>query len=235
MRRSHLLAILAATLLAIGVLAIDGIAQQGVPPRAPTGRTAPVARAAIPIALLDVPKIFKQHTRFKQLMNGMKTDFERAQADFKLKQEAIQKLAERLKDYRKGTPDYKALAEEITRRQATLAVNLRTQKEDFAQQEGEIFYKVYTEMLQVVDYYARSNGIAMVLKFNSEPADVTQPQSVVPFINKRVVWHAGNLDITPVILNELQRRYSYPPSGPAGVNPGPVGVRPPAGVAPRTR
>lgn len=217
MRRSHLLAMLAACVLVIGLVAVYSDAQP------PAGR--PPVAAARPgpfLVLLDVPSVFKQHAGFKQMMNNMKASAQRDEEQLKAERDAIQKLTEMLKDFRRGSAEYKARAEEITKRQADLAVQLRLHQDEYRQREAAIFYKVYNDMLAVVDYYARANGISMVLKFNSETANLEEPESVVPFINRRVVWHAGNLDITQVILNELNRRGAFPPPGatpPAGANP----------------
>ena len=207
MRRSHLLAALAAFVLCSGVLAVAQ--QPGARPAAPPARPGPA------IALLDVPKIFKQHAGFKHLMNNMKADAERDQTHLKAEREAIMKLAEQVKEYNRGTPDYKAGMETVTKRQADLAVKLRMHQETYREREAGIFYRVYTEMLEVVGYYAQANRITMVLKFNSETGDATQPETIVPYINRRVVWQAGNLDITQIILNEMNRRYgpAQPPVG----------------------
>ncbi len=152
---------------------------------------------------------------------------ERAEGVLKQEREAMQKLAERLASFNKGTPDYKALAEEITKREADLTIKVRMQ---FFQREAKIYHTVYQEILQEVDYYAAAAGINLVLRFNGDPADLNQPETVIRDINKQVVWYAKDRDITPVILDRLnQRAYRNPgaaapgaPAAPAG----PVGVRP---------
>ena len=149
MRRSHLLAALAAFVLCSGVLAVAQ--QPGARPAAPPARPGPA------IALLDVPKIFKQHAGFKHLMNNMKADAERDQTHLKAEREAIMKLAEQVKEYNRGTPDYEAGMETVTKRQADLAVKLRMHQETYREREAGIFYRVYTEMLEVVGYYAQAN------------------------------------------------------------------------------
>lgn len=223
MRKPHLLAVLAACVLAVGLIAAYGIAQQ-------PGRQ-PMVQAAPAIALLDVPAIFKQHTRFKAMMNDMKADAQRDETQMKAEREAQRRLVELLQQYRKGTPEYKDRAAEITKRQADLSVKIRLHNDDYRTREAKIFHTVYQEILQEVDYYCLNNGISMVLKFSGATADVEQPESVVPYINRSVVWHTNNHDITPVILHRLNQR-AFRPSAPT--NPGggttPIGTRPPPGV-----
>jgi Skp family chaperone for outer membrane proteins len=157
------------------------------------------------LALLDVSRIFKSHVRFKGMMDDMKADVERAEAQVKSERETINKLAERLQEFRKGTPDYKQMEEELAKRQADLAVQVQLQKNDFLQREAKIYHNVYQEIWQVTDYFCKTNRIDMVLRFNGEAVDVDRPDSVLTYINKPVVWYDRGLDITDPILQELNK------------------------------
>ena len=70
MRKPHLLTAVACGLLVVGV-AISGVLAQTRPTGVTQGyRTAPVAPVAPGgLALIDVSKVFKQHTRFTSMMN----------------------------------------------------------------------------------------------------------------------------------------------------------------------
>lgn len=157
------------------------------------------------LALLDVSRIFKNHQRFKGMMEDMKADVERAEAQVKTERETITKLAERLQEFRKGTPDYKQMEEELAKRQADLAVQVQLQKNEFLQREAKIYHSVYQEIWQATDYFCKQNKIDMVLRFNGEQVDVDRPDSVLTFINKPVVWYDRGLDITDPILQDLNR------------------------------
>lgn len=193
MKNSHLVALVAAV-LSLGYFSALAVAQ------------APAKPANGPsIALLDVSYIFKNHARFKSQMEDMKADVERAEQQVKTERDAIAKLAERLQEFRKGTPDYKNMEEELAKRQADLQVQVTLQKNEFLQREAKTYHNVYQEILQVTDYYAKQNGYDMVLRFNGDPVDVERPDSVLAFINKPVVWYQKQLDITPAVLQELNR------------------------------
>ena len=211
MKKSYLVAALSAW---VGLLSFgfNALAQQGS--YAPPAR--PAARPPV-IALLDVAYIFKNHPRFKAMMAEMKADVERAEATVKKEGEGIRSQAERLKDFRQGTPDYKGLEEELTKRQADLSVRIQLQKKEFLQKEARIYYTVYQEIFQEADYYAQQNGIDMVLRFNGDPVDVEKPDDVLRDINKPVIWYSKDrCDITPIVLDRLVRRGG---AGPAGAAP----------------
>lgn len=213
MKKSHRLAVLAAAVLSLSYLISVALAQ------------APARAGAAPsMALLDVSYIFKNHARFKGMMEDMKADVERAEAQVKTDREAIGKLAERLQEFRKGTPDYKQMEEELAKRQADLAVRVNLQKNEFLQREATIYHNVYQEILQATDYYAKQNNIDMVLRFNGDPVDVQRPDSVLTHINRPVVWYQKNLDITPAILQELNRTAINPASANRGAAPARQGV-----------
>jgi Skp family chaperone for outer membrane proteins len=204
--KSRCWAVLAVVVLSLSYLISFAAAQ------APT----PTPTAGPRLALLDVSRIFKSHQRFKGMMDDMKADVDRAEAQVKAERETINKLAERLQEFRKGTPDYKQMEEELAKRQADLAVQVQLQKNEFLQREAKIYHNVYQELWQATDYFCKQNRIDMVLRFNGEAVDVDRPDSVLTFINKPVVWYDRGLDITDAILQELNR---------TAINPGPANNR----------
>jgi len=187
-------------LLSFGLYYSSGDAQGPVRPAA-----APAAVGGPRLALLDVGRIFKNHARFKSMMEDMKADVQQAEARIKAEREAIAKLGERLQEFRKGTQEYKSLEEELARRQADLSVQMSMQRNEFLQREARIYHNVYQEIWQATDYFCRQHSIDMVLRFSSEAVDPDRPDSVLTNINKPVVWYDQGLDITDAILQELNR------------------------------
>jgi Skp family chaperone for outer membrane proteins len=203
-RKSHLLVALAASLLAASALSITLIgsraaAQQTAPAAVRSARGGPV------VALVDISYIFKNHRRFKKSMDDMKAAVQQAEAGVKMDREAILRLAEQLKDFRKGTPDYNSIDEDLTTRRTKLGIRVQKQKKEFLQTEARIYYNVYQEVLQEVNYYCTSNRVTMVLRFSGDRVDIEDPESVLTFINKPVIWYAKECDITPWILDRLNR------------------------------
>ena len=223
MRKSHLLAalaagvVVAASLLSMTLNGSDAAAQ---PPGRPALRPQPAPPV---IALLDVSHIFKKHARLKAMMDEMKQDVSRAETWVKNENDALTKLKERLKDFRPGSPEYKSLEETVAKRHSELAIKIQQQKREFLQREAKIYYNVYQEIQQEVNYYCAAKGVAVVLRFSREPAEVDRPDSVLAYINKPVVTYAKDLDITDLILSQLNRR-------PVGGNPNPIGSRQRPGV-----
>jgi len=158
------------------------------------------------IALLDISYIFKNHARFKSMMDGMKGDVKRAENQVKRERDSIRTLAERLREFRSGSPEFKQLEQELAKRQSDLQVQMQLQRKDFLHQEAKIYHTIYREILQEVEYYATSQGISVVLRFSGDPVDIEKPDEVLRDLNKSVVYYSSGLDITPMVLERLNQR-----------------------------
>ncbi|MHC4177205.1 MAG: OmpH/Skp family outer membrane protein [Planctomycetota bacterium] len=224
MRKSHLLAavaavvVVAACLLSMTLSGSDAAAQS--PVRSP-GRpqTAPTV-----VALLDTTYIFKNHTRLKAGMDDLKKRVDAAEAWVKQEQKAILELTEELKrTWKPGTPKYNSEEETIAKRRTTLALKVQQQRRNFLEEESRMYFTVYQEIQQEVNYYCAAKGVSLVLRFSRQGPDPEKPDTVLAYIHKPVVTYAKDLDITDLILNQL--------NGPAGGgNPNPIGTRPRPGV-----
>jgi Skp family chaperone for outer membrane proteins len=200
------LAAVAVALVELALLASPARAQQ--PPVRPS--------AGPGIALVDVSYIFKHHPRFKAQEEEIKADAERAQMEFKRVNDAIAKDAERLNEFRPGTPDYKAAEEDIVNRKMKLQGSVQLQKKEFMQRDAKIYYNVYTEIMQEVQYYCQANAISLVLDFNGDAINPDNPSEVARGLQRQVIYYNKDLDITPYVL----KRLGAPPA-----NPGPVGFQ----------
>ncbi len=199
MKQSRVWFALASGLVLSGVLASDAPAQQGNRPAAGT-------RPGGEIALIDTGVIFKNNARFKQFMNDLQGDMERAEQQMKKERDSLRALSERLNEYKAGSAEYKQIEEEVAKRTADMNVRFQLQKKEFMKAESHIWHTILQEIQQEVDAYAQANGIAAVLKFSSEQADPDNPEQVLRGLNNTVVWYNRGLDITQTILESLNRR-----------------------------
>ncbi|OYV81630.1 MAG: hypothetical protein B7Z73_17865 [Planctomycetia bacterium 21-64-5] len=192
-------------------------------------RTAMGSQAAPQVALLDLAYIFANHVKFKQLTEALRRDVEAAEAELKNNKAAMQKMVDQLDNYNRGTPEYRQLEEDITKRQAEIQVQVNVQKRDFFEQEAKMYYTVYQEIMEQVRYYSDKHGILLVMRFNGDPLDENDPQGIQKELNKAVLYHNKMIDITPYVLDAVN-----PPRGNAAARPAPVPTttRRPQGVLP---
>ena len=204
MTKSHVLAATAAIVFAAGLIVSDVQAQQQVGYR-PTQAPAAVG----PVALLDVSRVFKNHSRFKSSMEAMKAQVQQIEAQVKTEKETLRKMAEQLQELQSGSPDYKQLEEQAVKRNSDLQVWMQLQRKDLMQQESKIYHNAYTEIQQEVESVAAARGFALVIRFNGEDVDRQKPDDVLRDINKSVIWFNRGLDITDEVLARIEQRSGY--------------------------
>ena len=226
MRLSSYRAALAASLVVCGVAIAWG---QAPPPSRPA---APPAAAAAPsgtnVAVIDIALIFKHHDRFNAAMGDIKRDIEAFEAQVREDQRQLKAGVDELQQYNASSPDYKTKEADLARRQSEVQVKIGLKRKDFLEQEARVYYRVYKEIEQSVAVFAQRYRIGLVLRFNSDDMQEDDRASVLQGVNRAVVWH-GNLDITPQIITDLNRRPFNPNDKPAGAAAAPgTAAQPPA-------
>jgi len=202
-KRIFLLLALVATVVLFSLASSPALAQQ------PTGG----------VVVIDISKIYKNHTRFKEMMTGMEREIQQAEESVRKERDAIKQLSERLDGYHPGTAEYKQLEEDLARRSSEMNVRIQLQKKDFLQKQAKIHYSVYREITQEVERYCAATGTVLVLRFNGDEVNLEKPDDVLRQINQQVVWYTPDRNITDVILAQLNRANLNTPdnaSGPAG-------------------
>lgn len=213
---------------------------QGAPA---TGRPAAApAAAATPsgtnVAVIDVALIFKHHDRFNAAMGDIKKDIEQFEAYVRGEQTKLKAKAEELQTWGPSSPEYRTKEAELARLDSELKVQIALKRKEFLEQEARVYFNIYQEVVRSVDLFAQRYRIGLVLRFNSDDMKPDDRASVLQGVNRAVVWH-GQLDITPQIITDLNRRPFNPNDadkakhGTAGpTTPGPApGPRPVVPVA----
>jgi Skp family chaperone for outer membrane proteins len=206
-------AVVLAAVASCGLTASRVFAQANPVRAAAPAPTAPAATAASPgIVVIDINYIYEHHERFKADMEAFKTQVQGADNKLKGEYTEIQKLMEQLKGFNANAPEYKTIDEEVTRRTVQFNVKKASQAKELMEREGSMYFGLYREIQQELQYFAKQNNIRLILRFNREPVDPNDRKSVLNEINKAVVFHE-RLDITEVILGELNRRGRAPAAG----------------------
>jgi Skp family chaperone for outer membrane proteins len=223
-KKSLLAATVVATLVTFSLVSESSAQVGGM------GRPAGGAVGSQGIALIDIGYIFKNHIKFKNAMDGLGKDIKVAEDTLNKEREVIQKMITRLKDYKPGTPDYKHLEEDVTQKQADFTVRAQIQKREFQEREAKVYLLTVQEINDTVKAYSDSQGLTLVMKFNGDPMDPNDRESIMRELNKPIMYYRPGIDITPVVLDQLNRGQA-PLIGtkPAGPGTGP-GAGPGAGL-----
>jgi Skp family chaperone for outer membrane proteins len=201
-RKTPLLAIMAAGVLSFCFVVLQGLAQQPGPARPPVAPAA-VNGFAGKTVLLDVNYVFKKHARFKQAMDLLKNDADAMDVQMKKEEGQLRNLAMGLQKLNPGSPEYKKMEEDIARANTDWKIKVQQQRREFLMREAKTYSDTYKEIEDEVNYFCQANGIVLVLRFMGDPVEEGNPDSILANINKPVVWYDKNLDITPYILKRF--------------------------------
>jgi Skp family chaperone for outer membrane proteins len=202
----------------------------GVPGGARPAGNVPAVSAPAPqqpttqIVVIDIAKIFKKHHRFNQMMADIKKDIEDFDAHVKNETAKLKAMGEQLQAYRAGSLEYKAKEEEAARLTSDLQVKVGLKKKELLESEARVYYNVYRELEQKVAVFAQQNRIMMVLRFNSDDMKEDDRNSVLQGVNRAVVYYHPQLDVTELVLFELNKNVPpYVPPTAGGGTPAPGG------------
>jgi Skp family chaperone for outer membrane proteins len=198
-KKTPLLAILAAGVLSLCLVVLQGFAQN------PGGAARPPAgpNLAGKTVLLDVNYVFKHNVRFKQSMDVLKNDADAMDVQMKKEEAQLRNLAMGLQKLNPGSPEYKKMEEDIARANTDWKIKVQQQRREFLMREAKTYSDTYKEIEDEVNYFCQQQGIAMVQRFMGDPVDESNPDSILQNINKPVVWYNKELDITPYILKRF--------------------------------
>jgi len=194
----------AAALTTFGLLE----AQQPAPVAAVAGVNPAGANASkYNIAVVDISYIFKKHERFKATMEQMKKEMETIEGELKGDREKIAQQEQQRNQFNVGSAEYKKMDEDIARQMAEFNLKMGKLRKEFLEREAKVYYQTYLEVVDAVKYYAKRQGIGLVLRFNGEPVDPNRRDDVLREINKPVVVQ-DQIDITPDVLMLINREQS---------------------------
>ena len=190
---------------AIAVLAgfpeLSGVAQAQSPKSSQAGPAK--------IGLIDMAQVFKNYEKFKSLREDLKAEI--VQSDQKAKGMArqIQALQAEMKKFKEGTPGYLTREKKLAKLASEFETFRKVEQRKFLRREADIYKTVYLEVTDAVRKYAEYYQYALVIRFNSRGVEtVANPAEVIKSMNRQVVYHRNENNITKPVLDYLNRSYN---------------------------
>jgi len=180
------------------------------------------------IAVVDVSYIFKQHNTFRTKMDAMKGEMQGIEKQLEAERQKIVAKEGEKKGFKPGSAEFSQIDDQLATMKAQFQLNMQRLRKGFLEKEAKAYYETYQQVSQAITYYAERQKIGLVLRFNGEPADPLQRESILRVINRPVQFQ-NKVDITPDILAMVNRGTTAPnPSGaaPASASRPNAGLRP---------
>ena len=123
-------------------------------------------------------------------------------------------LAEKLPQYKIGTPEYSTLEKQIAEGDSQLRLQMASKRRELADAEARIYYQNYERITSGVKVMADFYKINLVLRYNSDKMDLEKPDTVIRGVMKNIVYHDEDLDMTKAIMQSRTMGTGYMASAP---------------------
>jgi len=159
------------------------------------------------VGLIDMAHVFKEYTKFKALREGLKAEITQSDTEAKAKAADVQKIQEKLKQLKQGSPDFLTTEKQLAQAASNFEAFRKVAQRDFLRKEAGIYHTVYMEVADAVQKYADVYYYTLIIRFNREDLDSADPQKLIQGMNRQVVFHRPEDDITLSVLDFLNRKY----------------------------
>ena len=201
----------------IGLLAVTQLVAQR--PQAPS-------RPLSDTVLVDMSEIMRKSARFNQAMERLKGEYEAKAAKLKQEVDRGNQITEELRQMAPSDPRRKQLEQQILKMRADYEIDGKRVQSEIRDSETKIIVGLLGELKGELSQYAQANQIQLILRNDPTPPELTDPRMIMQEIHKPIVYQAGS-DVTPAILNGLNRGVA-PPAGAPRTGAPRTGGRPPA-------
>jgi Skp family chaperone for outer membrane proteins len=179
----------------------------------PAAATPAPAATPVKIGLVDMARVFKEYKKFEDMRATLKAEMEVALAEAKKIAANAEKVKEELKLLKQGSAEYIKRESDLAQLSSDFEAKRKVANLQYQRKEAEIFQNIYVDAVDVIKLYAEHFDYSMVMRFNSADLDKSNPTSVVNGLNKLVIYHRPQDDITDAVIDYLNRKYT--PTKPA--------------------
>lgn len=171
--------------------------------------------AALPvkIGLVDMARVFKEYNKFKVLREGLKGTMETRMKEAQAIANEAKEITEQLKLLKQGSAEFIAKEARLAELTTQFQTKQKLAQAEYVREEAKIFEQIYVEARDVIKLYSEHFKYTLVIRFNSQPLNEEQknPNAVANQLNKLIVYHRAQDDITDAIVEYLNRKFPSTP------------------------
>lgn len=171
------------------------------------------------VGLIDMAHVFQNYKKFEVLREDLKAEIAKSDAQAKTMAEGMKSLQEQMADMKSGSPAYVEAEKRLLKAKSEFDAYTQGARRDLMRRESQIYKTVYLEVTDAVNKYADYYKYTLIIRFNRQALDdKATPPEVVQRMNKQVVYHRTDDDITDSVLQYLNKMYdkSSGAAAPAG-------------------
>src|SRR6056297_2815024 len=102
--------------------------------------------SSIPVVVVDIGYIFKNHTRYIQAMDRIKEQVKVEEQKFKKRTEDLEQTAKTLANFKPSSDEYRAREAEIAGENAQIQADVTIMRKELLEKESQLFFAIYNEI-----------------------------------------------------------------------------------------
>lgn len=159
------------------------------------------------VGLIDMAHVFKHYKKFDAMREDLKEKIAESETKAKQMAEQIKAMQAELKDLKEGSPEFTAKEQKANKLTLDFESFRRATQRDILKEESGIYHTVYMEVADAVKKYSKYYGYTLVLRFNREDLNPEDPQGLIQGMNRQVVYHQQEDDMTESVLQHLNEKF----------------------------
>ena len=170
-------------------------------------RSQPTGHSTRHVAVVDVARLEKQHTRLRAFIEDLKKQREANLAELQKDADKLARLEKQLQECEEGSEEHKELANKVALASAELTAKRLKFAEENERREAKIYYQFHGEVTREIKQFAHRYDINLVVPFDSSDLG---PEATKEEILDRMTTnplYEGRIDITDDILRRLNPPY----------------------------
>ncbi|MCA9061330.1 MAG: OmpH family outer membrane protein [Planctomycetaceae bacterium] len=181
---------------------------------------APAAGQEVPhrVGLIDMAEVFQGYKKFEKLRAELQAEIEKSDAEAKGMIERMQALQKEIgeSNFAPGSAQYEQAEKQLLDAKGQFDSFRAATQRKLARRESEMFKVIYADTTSMVTKYAEWAKYTVVIRFDRKGIDdETPPAEAVQRMNKTVVFHRTQDDITDQVLKALNSQYEASLGAPA--------------------
>ncbi|MDP7277466.1 MAG: OmpH family outer membrane protein [Planctomycetaceae bacterium] len=176
------------------------------------------------IALIDISRVLKEYKKVDSLRTEIKGEITKSEQTRRAMVKQSETLKGKLKAPNIEPASAKAveLEKQLLKLEAEFNAFKKSERARILRLEAQLLKTIHGEIKAVVKRAAEAWGYTLVLRFNSDNSNSSNPNTVVGQLQRQVVFYRTDDDITQPVVEYLNKQYSAQvkrPTPPTGTQP----------------
>lgn len=181
--------------------------QSGKPGKASAKDAAATEGRPHKVGLIDMAHVFKHYEKFEYLREDLKLKIADSEGRAKQMAESIKSLQSQMKGFKEGSDEFGQVEQKLAAASAEFETFRRSTQREILKEESQIYHQIYMEVADAVKKYSKYYGYTLVLRFNREDLNPEDPQGLIQGMNRQVVFHQEEDDMTNSVLQHLNDKF----------------------------